>query len=195
MKKLLKFTMTRASILLVSPLILIFGIVSLRLNKNSWFMTVSQLLSVIPGVTGSYIRKGFYHYAMERCSLDCSIGFGTLFSQWDTEIADGVYIGPQCNIGKSRIDKNCLIGSGVHILSGKHQHSFEDTNCPIQQQGGRYQKIIIGEDSWIGNGAIIMSDIGRHCVVAAGSVVTKPTSDYAVVAGNPAKCVKKRNNI
>ena len=38
-----------------------------------------------------------------------------------------------------------------------------------------------------------MADVGRHCVVGAGSVVTRPVPDYAIVVGTPAKIVGWRN--
>ena len=52
----------------------------------------------------------------------------------------------------------------------------------------------IGNDVWIGNGAIIMSGIkiGNGAVIGAGSIVTKDVGDYCIVAGNPAKFIKHR---
>ena len=120
------------------------------------------------------------------------IGFGTLFAQMDTEISKGVYIGPQCNIGMCKIGENCLIASGVHIMSGSMQHGIDDIDTPIQQQKGDYKKIEIGEDSWIGNGSMVMANIGKKCVIGAGSVVTKEVPDFSIVAGNPAKLIRSR---
>ncbi|WP_425511158.1 acyltransferase [sulfur-oxidizing endosymbiont of Gigantopelta aegis] len=163
-----------------------------KLLRESPFMSFSQLLSLLPGKLGSYLRIAFYRHTMAYCHPNVVISFATLFSQADTEIHEGVYIGPQCNIGMCRIGKNALIASGVHIMSGKHQHDFADLEQPIQQQGGHFEKISIGEDCWIGNGALIMANVGKHCVVGAGSVVTTEVPDYAIVVGNPAKVVKMR---
>jgi len=156
------------------------------------FWGISQFLSLVPGLSGSYVRKSFYRMAMTRCDEDCAILFGAIFSQADTEIRKGVYIGPQCNIGMCRIDDFCTLGSGVHILSGKNQHIFEDLETPIREQGGVFEKIVIGEDTWIGNGAIIMANIGKKCIIGAGSVVTRDIDDYCIAVGNPAKVVRKR---
>lgn len=54
--------------------------------------------------------------------------------------------------------------------------------------------IIIGDDVWIGYGAIIMSgvNIGQGAVIAAGAVVTKDVSPYAIVGGVPANVIKYR---
>jgi acetyltransferase-like isoleucine patch superfamily enzyme len=152
----------------------------------------SQLLSLIPGKFGSYCRIAFYRLSMTYCDFDCVIGFATIFSQHDTEIEKGVYIGPQCNIGMCKIEKNCLVGSGVHIMSGSMQHNFDDLDSPIQKQGGRYTKVEIGEDTWIGNGSLVMANIGKKCIIGAGSVVTKDVVDYSIMAGNPAKLIRKR---
>ena len=180
-------------IILSLPFYLLIKIAPSRHGK-SIFSSISQLLSLLPGKVGSYYRKGFYHLAMQHCHFSGVISFGTLFSNPDTEINDNVYIGPQCNIGKSIIGKNTLIASGVHILSGKNQHKFSDLDTPIQQQGGHYQKIIIGEDCWVGNAAVVMANVGDKAIVAAGSVVTNDVPNYAIVAGNPARILKYRTD-
>ncbi len=173
------------------PLLLSFFILKLLISDNC-FAAFSQFLSLLPGKVGSYLRVAFYRCTMTQCQPNTVIQFGSLFSQMDTEIEQGVYIGAQCNIGKSRIGKNTLIASGVNIMSGKNQHNFVDLNMPIQQQGGCFIKISIGEDCWIGNGALIMANIGDKCIVGAGSVVTEDIPDFSVVVGNPAKVIKSR---
>jgi len=194
MKSYLKKSVELLTLIFIFPLLTLYWAGALVFDKNQLLMSFSQLLSLLPGKIGGYLRKSFYGQVMVHCHSECVIGFGTLFSQVDTEIEQGVYIGPQCNIGKSKIEKNCLLGSGVHVLSGKRQHNFKDPTHPVQEQGGTYQKVVIGEDSWLGNGSIIMANIGCKCVVAAGSVVTEDVPDYSIVAGNPAKLVKRRNS-
>lgn len=194
MKQFAKNTLNSLCILIVSPLILL-NLLSFRLSgSESLFVSSAQFLSLLPGKTGHFLRKNFFRFTMTFCHADCLIGFATLFSHRDTEIHQGVYIGPQCNIGKSRIEKNCLLGSGVHILSGKGQHNFDDLDTPIQSQGGHFTKITVGEDTWIGNGAVIMANIGKKCIIGAGSVVTKDIPDFSIVAGNPAKVIKNRQD-
>lgn len=55
------------------------------------------------------------------------------------------------------------------------------------------EKIIIEDDAWIGCNSIILKGVtvGRGAIVAAGSVVTKDVPPWTMVAGNPAKCIKK----
>jgi acetyltransferase-like isoleucine patch superfamily enzyme len=193
MKGYIKQALRIIIIILIIPLILVYRISCLVFTEDTLFASYSQFLSIIPGKIGSYIRTGFYRYVMEKCDPNCLISFATIFSQVDTEIESGVYIGPQCNIGKCHIEKNCLIGSGVHILSGKHQHNIDDSDTPIKEQGGDLDKITIGEDSWIGNGTIIMADVGRKCVIAAGSIVVNEVEDYSIMAGNPARLIRQRD--
>lgn len=175
------------------PLTAVFHLCKNFTQTDSLFAGLSQLLSLIPGKSGTYIRIGFYRSTMVYCSSDSMICFGSLFSQTDTEIYGGVYIGPQSNIGSCIIEKNCLLGSAVHILSGKRQHNYSNTDIPLKDQGGTLEKVIIGENTWIGNGAIVMANVGKNCVIGAGSVVTKDIEDYSIVQGNPAKVIRKHN--
>jgi virginiamycin A acetyltransferase len=193
MKAVLKKIIHILSMLLLSPLIITHILVQL-LRKEGIFIFATQLLSIVPGKLGSYLRISFNRVAMTYCDTETVIGFATLFSQSDTEIHKGVYIGPQCNIGMCSIGKNTLIASGVHIMSGSKQHTTTDLDTPIKDQGGVFEKITIGEDCWVGNGALIMANIGDKCIVGAGSVVTKDIPDYSIVAGNPAKIIRNRKD-
>lgn len=181
--------------LITLPFALLFWALGTLSDKDAAFASFSQFFSLFPGKLGSFIRAGFYSWTMTHADQNLYIGFGAIFSQADTALEQGVYIGPQCNIGKSRIGKNTLLGSGVHVMSGKGQHNFDDLETPIKDQGGHFEKIHIGEDCWIGNGALILSNIGRGCVVAAGAVVVKDVPDYSIVAGNPAKLIKSRMSL
>jgi acetyltransferase-like isoleucine patch superfamily enzyme len=190
MKTLIKQLAQWLAALIMLPFTLLFFVLACFAGKDEAICTMSQLLSLMPGKIGSYLRAGFYRFALKQCHPNAVIGFGTIFSQADIEIGEGAYIGPQCNIGLCRIGKNTLIGSGVHIMSGRGQHNFDDPMVAIKDQGGHFEKVSIGENCWLGNGALVMADIGNRCVVAAGSVVTFSYSGNSLIAGNPAKLVK-----
>lgn len=194
MRQTLKRAIKNIFLLLALPLYGLCVALSLLGNSNGTFQTFSQVLSLIPGKIGIYLRAAFYRLACPDTSDDILIGFLTVFSHRDTSIHKGVYIGPQCNIGKCSIGEHTLLGSGVHILSGNQQHKFSDPEMPIQYQGGKYTKVKIGEDCWIGNSAVVMADIRDKSILAAGSVLVRPIEESgAIWGGNPAAKVSSRN--
>ena len=81
----------------------------------------------------------------------------------------------------------------MRVISGLEQHGISSVETAIKDQPGHFTQINIGKDCWIGEGAIIAADIGDHSVVAAGSVVVKAVAPYSIVAGNPAKVIRMRN--
>jgi virginiamycin A acetyltransferase len=173
-------------LLLVAPLYLLYRALSLVIDQDGCFQSFSQLLSLIPGKIGVFVRAAFYRLACQDTSDEISVGFLTLLSHRDTTIERGVYIGAQCNIGKCTIKENTLIGSGVYILSGSRQHNFDDLEKPIQEQGGHYQKLEVGRDCWIGNRSIIMKDIAEQ------SVVISEFPARSIIGGHPAKLIRCR---
>lgn len=189
----IKRTIKTCFLILTFPLYALYLLLRLAGNTDSVFMSFSQTLSLIPGKVGIYVRAAFYSLACPNTSDETSIGFLTIFSHADTNIGKGVYIGPQCNIGKCLIGENTLLGSGVHILSGSSQHIFSDFDTPIQEQGGNYLKIKIGADCWLGNKSVVMSDVPNKCIIGAGSVFNKTEINPGdILIGNPAKVIKNR---
>jgi acetyltransferase-like isoleucine patch superfamily enzyme len=152
----------------------------------------SELLSLIPGYLGIFLRRGFYYMTLQSCALDCWIGFGTTLAHPQVRIGRGVFINNRCTLGMALIEDQVAIGSNVDILSGRRQHHFDRPDTPILDQGGNFQPVRIGGDSWIGNSAVIMADIGPHCIIGAGSVVVQPIPAGAVAVGNPATIKKRR---
>ncbi|BFT29632.1 acyltransferase [Alteromonas sp. D210916BOD_24] len=178
--------------LVMLPVTVLFFILKPLSNEDELLSAFSQGISLLPGKIGSYLRAGFYRFALTHCAPDALIGFGTLFSHCDTDIHRGVYIGPQSNIGKCAIGENTLLGSGVHVMSGKGQHNFDDDTMPIKDQGGTFAKVTIGANCWVGNAALIMANVGAGSVIAAGAVVVDDIPENAIAVGNPAKVVKYR---
>src|SRR5690606_17030607 len=84
------------------------------------------------------------------------------------------------------------IASHVSIINGARQHGVERCDVSIREQAGAMPRVTIGEGSWIGERAVVMADVGRHCIVGAGAVVTKPIPDYAIAMGGPARVQRFR---
>ncbi|WP_328184807.1 acyltransferase [Marinobacter sp. OP 3.4] len=191
-RQVIKRTIKTVFLILAAPLYLLFLGLAAITQEDSTFQGFSQALSLIPGKIGTYLRAAFYRLACPDTSDDISVGFLTLLSHRDTTIKRGVYIGPQCNIGKCTIGENTLIGSGVHILSGNKQHNFQDATKPIKQQGGIFKKITVETDCWIGNNSVITCSVPEKVIVASASVLTTSPSKGDIVAGNPAYTIKNR---
>jgi acetyltransferase-like isoleucine patch superfamily enzyme len=177
---------------LVLPAYLVFRLAALVLGKDKAFPGWSQLLSLIPGLSGVYLRRAFYRLVFPRCDTDAWIGFGVIFSHPTAEVGRCVYVGPYCCLGDVTLEDDVLIGSHVSITNGAAQHGIERLDVPIREQPGVWPRVTIGTDSWIGDRAVIMADVGKRCVIGAGAVVTKPIPDYAIAAGVPARVVKSR---
>ncbi|MGH2599599.1 MAG: acyltransferase [Dehalococcoidia bacterium] len=156
------------------------------------FRASSQLLSLAPGFLGDYLRGEFYRLTLPRVGADVQVCFGTLLSSQKASIGDHVYIGSHCVIGNVEIGSDVLLGSNVHLLSGQAQHGTVDLDRPIRLQPGRLDRIAVGEDTWIGNGAIVMAHVGRKCVIGAGSVVVADIPELSIAAGNPARVLRSR---
>lgn len=112
-------------------------------------------------------------------------------------IGENVCIGDRfsmCCAGTITIGRRCLIASDVLITSENHGLNFEEAGSfamtPLQ-----YKPVSIGEGCWIGEKATILPGVslGDHCVVAAGAVVTKSFPAATMLAGVPAKAIKKYN--
>lgn len=127
-----------------------------------------------------------------RHEIDDSV---TIVSPFYCDCGCRVFIGKNVTInkgatfispGKVEIGNNVLIAPEVKIATVNHD--FHDRHHLLH-----FAKVTIRENAWIGIGAILCPGvtIGRNAVVAAGAVVTKDVPDNAIVAGNPAKIIKK----
>lgn len=109
-------------------------------------------------------------------------------------IGNNSRIGISCVvIGPVTVGNYVILAQNI-VMSGLN-HGYEDINTPISLQKCTTKEIVIEDESWIGANAVVTAGvrIGKHSVVAAGSVVTKDVPPYSIVAGNPARVIKRYN--
>lgn len=116
-------------------------------------------------------------------------------------IGKGVIIGNRTTFGN-----DCMFGAaggieiGDDVVAGQfirfhsENHNYDDLTKLIREQGVSHKGIKIGNNCWIGAGAVFLdgAELGDGCVVGANAVVTKKFPDNAVIAGVPAKIVRIR---
>jgi len=133
------------------------------------------------------------------------IGIGSiLWAPHRLTVADDVYIGKFCTLEcDGSIGRFTMIANNVGLI-GRYDHDHRTIGVPIRKapwigspdyEGlGLGLQINVGEDVWIGFGAVVLTGvtIGRGAIVAAGSVVTRDVPPYAIVGGNPARTLTMR---
>jgi len=113
-------------------------------------------------------------------------------------IADGPEYSDLLSIGAF-----CSISVGVIFMVGGEHNTDWATTYPLHEyfetpepKGHPKSKgpITVGNDVWIGAGAVILSGvtIGDGAVIGNSAIVTKDVEPYSIVAGNPAKLIRKR---
>ncbi len=122
-----------------------------------------------------------------------------------------IIIGKHFYIGRdSQIESDCIIGDYVIFgnkvaIVGKYDHNFHQVGVPVRiamqirdkdynWKGIEEKPVMIGNDVWIGYGAIILSGvtIGNGAIIAAGAVVVKDVEPYTICGGVPAKKIRDR---
>lgn len=102
--------------------------------------------------------------------------------------------------GNISIGKYCQLGADIAIHTTNHPTNYMTTYINKNLFKGELKKlketntVVIGNDVWIGHNALIVGNvkIGNGAVIAAGAIVTKNVSPYTIVAGVPAKPIRKR---
>lgn len=109
-------------------------------------------------------------------------------------IGDGCLIGRgSAIVGHLSIDIGDDVFFGMNVYVTDQNHGYEQLDVPIGRQSPSEVAVRIGSGGWVGSGAVILpgSDIGSHVVVAANSVVRGQVPDRSVVAGVPARVVRR----
>lgn len=158
-----------------------------------------------PGTTINFPSTVLHGEARIEIGERCIIGpYATLSAGMPVPLDDGrdpiVTIGDRCWLGKGigivahervEIGDDTCAGHFVYITD--QNHGYENVDEPIATQLWKNAPVSIGRDCWLGHGSVILpgTTIGDHVVVAAGSVVTGTIPDFAVVAGAPARIVRR----
>ena len=116
-----------------------------------------------------------------RCDYGCNISIGrNFFANFNLTILDEALV---------KIGYNVFIGPNVSIYTACHPLDATDRNTGAEWA----EPVSIGDSVWIGGGATVLPgvSVGDRSVVGAGSVVTRDVPADVLVAGNPARIIKK----
>jgi maltose O-acetyltransferase len=155
-----------------------------------------NLLFLFLEILPPFFRSFIFKILLKKLGRNSYIDYGTYF-RYPRKISIGnqVIINKNCKFYASLHNKkaeiiignNILIAPEVSIYSAGHDHyslSLPHTGDTVK----------INDDVWIGARSIILPgvEIGKGAVIGAGSVVTKNVPELTIVAGNPARILKKR---
>ena len=142
-----------------------------------------------------------------RLGAYCEVGARTILHE--VAMGDYSYVVNDAQITYTTIGKFCSIAAMTRINPGNHPmqrasqaHFTYRASAYFEGESDedeffewrRGHRVHIGHDVWIGHGAIVLPgrSVGTGAVVAAGAVVTKDVPAYTVVAGNPARTIRRR---
>ncbi|WP_260261951.1 sugar O-acetyltransferase [Vibrio intestinalis] len=141
-------------------------------NSPEWQNAQAEL---IPDAVNPHLEPPF------RCDYGSNIKLGkNFYANFNCVILD---------VAEVKIGDNVLFGPSVQLYAAGHPLDVESR----VEQGIEFgAPIVIGNNVWIGGGAIVCPGvkIGNNSVIGAGSVVTKDVPDNVVAAGNPCRVIK-----
>ena len=114
------------------------------------------------------------------------------------EFGDNISVGQNfhivCYTKRLKIGKNTTISGNVFLSNA--DHNYKEIDVHILDQDMIYKETIIGENCFIGYGAVILpgTKLGKQCIIGSNSVVSGEFPDRCVIAGVPAKIIKKYNS-
>lgn len=168
-------------------------------TRPNWWIRLFQF---------TYLKKGKGSHIYRSVRLDLppfnrfSLGRNAViedFSCINNAVGD-VMIGDDSRIGLSNtLIGPITIGNHVHmaqnVVASGLNHNYQDITQTIDRQGVTTLQIVIDNNVWIGANAVILAGthIGKHSIIAAGSVVKGDIPDYCMCAGVPAKIIKRYN--
>jgi acetyltransferase-like isoleucine patch superfamily enzyme len=190
MRGLAKAVLNALAMAIVAPAALTCWVQERLLPSHAMFDLWTHVMAQLPGLPGHFLRRSFYRWLLPACAENVTIGYGALLGR-KAELGPAAYVGTYALIGWVQIEAGSLIGSRASIPSGGDQHRFLPSGTWSATEQASLRKVRIGAHTWIGEGAVIMADVGQGCMVAAGAVVAAPLPDGVMVAGNPARYVRR----
>jgi acetyltransferase-like isoleucine patch superfamily enzyme len=126
------------------------------------------------------------------------LGHGTKIRVHEGEVSIGArtVMGQECTISAFQhvsIGRECIVADRVMLID--FDHGVVEVERPIRLQGIYKRDVRVGHNVWIGYGACILRGvtIGDNAIVGTSSVLTRPVSANAVVAGAPARIIRMRD--
>lgn len=156
------------------------------------FETGSCGLALIPGAAGVWLRRCWYRRTLRRCGRALCVNWMAIIYRPETGVGDNVYLGPFTSVINADLGDDVMLGTRVSVAQGARQHGTERIDIPMSRQTGQPHPVRIGNDVWVGTGAVILADVATGCVVGAGAVVTRTFDPCHVLVGVPARPTRKR---
>ena len=126
----------------------------------------------------------------------CSVRIGALRAA-GYQVGQGVYVGEELQVTDELAGSTCSLIIGDRVAIAQRVmiilSSYANNSLYREIFGTTFGSVVIERDAWIGAGAILLPNIivGEGAVVGAGSVVTKSVEPFTIVAGNPARFIRK----
>lgn len=161
-------------------------------------MIFSCELFSFPGLMA--VRKGMYRLCFKIgkkpvIDYDVHLSRSHQLSSGTIKIGNSVLLSKHVEIdysGNVVIGDNVWLSEGVRVFS--HNHLLTPTRTKEVKKNVVTNSLVIEDNVWIGANAVILpsvTHIGKNSIVGAGAIVTKNVDDNCVVAGNPAKLIRK----
>jgi acetyltransferase-like isoleucine patch superfamily enzyme len=143
-------------------------------------------------LTMNLLRHPLYLFRNSEVALNSWVERGVVLV--DSTVGSYSYLGGGVYLITTRIGSYCSIATGAKIGGMEHSWWWGSTSPRIRDQNSPARETLIEDDVWIGSNAVVRQGlrIGRGAVIGAGSVVLKDVSPYAIVAGVPAREIRKR---
>lgn len=156
------------------------------------FKIYYHVISIIKKIIYKIIYRNHVKFGKKvtfRCGFSLMIEKGAY-----VKIGDGCFFNKFCSINAMEnieIGNNCLLGENVKIYD--HNHVFKIKEKDIKKQGFKHEKIVIGDNCWIGTNAVILKGvtIGENTVVGAGVVLNQNINKNCIVKNENNYLVEK----